>query len=1212
MAFNPRSPAPLRRRTAMLRRAIVLPIAIATTVMLTSCAPMPVADDEGHASFAREAIKLLLGRPARNTSEVEATADVAKLLGRNAAAKMLMKETEYVDTWTAVLMELLQIQREGGSQLAGQDKKCWGAPTRANPDPAIAQWVRDHGPTDAGAPTPEWNMTDLLRSAVYIDNLAPVVSAYLFPLSMRRADYVDWQDWSARDQLVQRFLKTYLNRNLTCLGCHNPTFSASNKTNSSGVVVWQRLFSLVGNAEKAVFGDYLDAGTVGNNIHSIMRGDVRKPTFPTDQQFGIQPWGMAKDCARDTADDSPENSPASWQHTLNPPPLPFPGVYPNVYRYSGFQIPPWSTESNTTANFGSLHSSATNDKISLWGLEGALRAGIAGLTNGYSRTTPNTSTLPGTLQLFCDVNDVLLTNGCKSCHGTSGGMNVATPDPGIQLVNVPVTSGNSIATNKRVVPFDVNTSELWRRVTTSNTAVNMPPGTSVVSAADIQKIQNWINAGAPHVNSSACNNSHLPDVDPDEAFAYLTAANLVDGIWMAAMGYRLTIGHGFPRSEQQRNMLGTLTEIHFLPGKWSLQAVLTKIVGSEWYARRAPAISQSNTAYKLPPILNPWAAADPTLVSNPQPHQLFNGEGEEVNSFRVSTLLRLVAGSLGWKQQTPIPDGNYPSALALNLGQYTSPQNQGFTGVNFQSLLALESETGACDKTNRAASANDWIDALVAGIATFNAANSGAPITLAEAWMMLKDRLIQDPSIGTVLPSGLSSVAGAKTEQQALVAFLRKVFNDPALTLNASTDAASIAPALGAALRKACGDLVKLPQFVLTNITPKSYSDNNMPGPARLSVCLPGEPCNYAQVCDRWRQTLYNMGYNIACLDRSVVRLPWVYYPDDHNYAERMVVSGPPSGHDWSVLTRRSTEASAQLRLSSPVQPAQPVQLAQPGQLVQPAQPVQLVQPPQVGTATAAPPARPVPTASGPQFDLMQSVRINSREPLRGVSRLNQRLTMICPGGICGSAPGAASNIARCIENPRDNNCLALFPICDSRTQQGSNSCGALPVDFTDSGVLAVWVDGADVIEARNARLLRDQRWQPLQTGAKLSAGDMIYLPLAASLRLQYDNVAFGDTAMAEERVAGVTGHLLAITGPSASKLLERAPAPGALSPAALIRGVQSGAFESRAMTAKELERASASIARREISSPWTPRQIREMNSNHDALHRGIPRERRQ
>jgi hypothetical protein len=95
---------------------------------------------------------------------------------------------------------------------------------------------------------------------------------------------------------------------------------------------------------------------------------------------------------------------------------------------------------------------------------------------------------------------------------------------------------------------------------------------------------------------------------------------------------------------------------------------------------------------------------------------------------------------------------------------------------------------------------------------------------------------------------------------------------------------------------------------------------------------------------------------------------------------------------------------------------------------------------------------------------------------------------------------------------------------------------------------------------------------------------------------------------MTEPQVAGLAGHLLAITGPSSERLLERAPRPGALSPAALIRGIQSGAFETRAMTERDWRRALAATARQDITSPLTPVQIKEMNAHFDALHRGLPR----
>ena len=90
-------------------------------------------------------------------------------------------------------------------------------------------------------------------------------------------------------------------------------------------------------------------------------------------------------------------------------------------------------------------------------------------------------------------------------------------------------------------------------------------------------------------------------------------------------------------------------------------------------------------------------------------------------------------------------------------------------GVNFQSLLALESGVGSggiCDKTGRTDNPadDDWIDAAVAAITAFNGANPDAPITIGESWSMLKDRLVQDTTIERTLPSGLSSVPDALTE----------------------------------------------------------------------------------------------------------------------------------------------------------------------------------------------------------------------------------------------------------------------------------------------------------------------------------------------------------------------------------------------------------------------------------------------------------------
>ena len=132
--------------------AIKTAVAAALTMLVVACAPNPPADDSGHATFAVESIPILLGRRPHGVDEVEVVADIAELLGRDVAVQMMMKDNDFIDHWTHVIMDLLEVQRHptGGISVA-QDSDCWGVPTRANPDPAIAEWVRDHGPKAAGA-----------------------------------------------------------------------------------------------------------------------------------------------------------------------------------------------------------------------------------------------------------------------------------------------------------------------------------------------------------------------------------------------------------------------------------------------------------------------------------------------------------------------------------------------------------------------------------------------------------------------------------------------------------------------------------------------------------------------------------------------------------------------------------------------------------------------------------------------------------------------------------------------------------------------------------------------------------------------------------------------------------------------------------------------------------------------------------------------------
>lgn len=1058
------------------QRFIMLLMALILGAMLTSCTkfPEPKEDDESHASFAREVIPLLLGRRPYGVDEVEVVADIAELYGRDTAIHMLMKDEAYIDHWAEILVDLLQIQREPSGGIAvAQDDSCWGEPTRDEADPSIAEWIRDHAPGDAGVPTPAWNMTDLLHSAIALDDLSPLYRANLFTMSMRRQGSND----DKREEIATHFLQTYINRDVACLRCHNPTYSASNKLDGGGNIVWRRTWTIPGHPEKALFGNYLDAIAANSRLHYVMREDVRQPSV---NGMGTRPWGMSNECVTDTNSSQPSNN--------------------GVLTHTGFKTA--GSSNYPAAGFGSLDGSV-NPKVSVWELEDSLRQGVIDLQDGYQRLPSSGPLLPVDEQLYCDVTQIFSANctGCHSGNSPSASMNLASSDLGSVLINQATQGSNSTLTN-RVVPNNTAQSELYRRVTAASNPPRMSPGGGGLPATDIQTIEDWINNGATTIDNANCTTSTVPDVDPDEAFAFLTASNLVDGIWMATMGYRLTIDNGFPRNRQQRDALRNLTEYTFTNNKWSLKSVLKKILVSKWMARRAPTISQADTAYELPLMLDPWVQADPSLVPNPPAHEKANGQGEMVNRYRVNNILRNIAGALSWKEPRRFPGGGYPSPLDQDLGQYLSPGQPGFNGINFQSLLALEDEAGLCQKIGHALGTDDWIDALVADVSSFNSANPTTPLSVGNVWSTLKDRLIQDPTIEYVLPSALVSDANAKTEEQAVVG----LFNEGlvgTLTLQSSVSELS-STNLNTKLREACGVLVKTPEFLLTNITPRGYSDNNMPDPPRINVCMEGEPCGYPANCGKWGSVLNKMGKFTTCEDRSVREFKLIVFP----------------------------------------------------------LPLDLV-----------------------------------------FVQVNRRYEAICPNSICGF-----------VETARVKPCLLRSDLCKEMEvippidPELSNIIGQVPTDLHEPGVLLMKASGALVTKTQGAhyRSLGQQRFRPLQAKTILRTGDLILLPLTASLHIKTQDMKFGVDPLKQKEVEGVSAQLISITGDNAINVLDRFTKKGTLSVSAMIKAEQSGAFETRGIKQEDLRRIIAYAPKPESLYTPTPLEVAKMNADFSGLHQGM------
>lgn len=1194
-------------------------------VTLVGCFPNPDADDEGHATFSREAIPVLLGRRASGVDEVEVVADIAELLGRDTAVDMLMKDSAFVDHWADRIVDILEVQRQnqGGIGVAA-DAACWGEPTRANPDPAIAEWVRDNDPRASGAPTPAWNMTDLVRSAIVLDDLSPIFRANLLTTSMRRAG-----SDGRTTELTNYLMRVYLNRNTDCLGCHNPEQSTSNKTDINGNIIWRRLWNVPGHPEKALLGNYLSGSSAFARVRPIMRGDVRQPAGGL---FGSRPWGMNNSCLTDTNRDTPQNN--------------------GDVTHGGFRVIPAGSPNNPDAGFGSLDGS-TNGKLSVWELEAAFRQGVLDLQDGYERTQPTTASHPAGSDedLYCGFVEAVQ-NKCTTCHragGVASFLMLDGNDPAQELFDQGLVLAGNVAG-----------STLWQRIDGGG----MPPaGQPQLTIAQKNDIQNWIAGNAPNpADVDICTASKIPDVEPDEAFAFLTASNFVDGVWASVMGYPLTIEHGFPRNKDQMHLLWNLTEHVFVKNDWSLKSTLRKMLTSRWFARRAPNLSQQGSAYELPEN-NPWFAADPSLVANPPAHQKRNGQGELVNMYRVNTVLRNISGALGWKEPKRFPPAStnsvdYPYPLDVELGQYLSPALPGFEGVNFQSLLALESRlgsAGSCDKSGRSEDADDWINALNAAIEQHNNDNPLTPITVGEAFAIVKDRLIQDTTIESVLPSSLRNVPDAKTEEQAVVAFFQVGVSNP-LTIHSPTTDLTLVQ-LEQKLRQACNTVIKSPEFLLPNVSPRGYSDNNMPDPPALSVCLPGERCGYPKACGKWSSTLRNMGQQPICEDRTIRKGVRFLFPYPGTLVGNVVEIDP---NKW--LTKKPLfESTLKQAINQPVfmfdankerngsnknrigpvfDSAENLR-ANSNVSMDPSRTAEVVRNASRRASAEAEERTPKtqkevlnsqsedyssPSISRvdkrrdrvakPQFpgldvNLVKDLTVmdvEKEKPTRlfNLDRVKQRLSTMCLQGLCGFQVQAG--LKQCLsKESKAAGCNRLRSTCDPRCQDGFNCCGTPPTDASRSGVLTIWAEGALVREARGVRVLPlgARRWQPLKVGVTLRVGDLLDVPLKATLAIQSGNVLYGDRGVDAEKQPFVN-HLISVTGPSAEKIVQSRLKKNTLHPKVIARGVRSGEYLSKGVSRGDWKRILARQPKPEHNEQPNEKQDSELLNDFESQHRGM------
>jgi len=312
--------------------------------------------DAGDEAFIKRAIPLMWGRKPGSIREVAVLTQLVQASSRGTVIEHMARSPEYLQRWWYFFQDALAVNRAGKRSNA----LCYQSPLQPTVTPQLAVHIRDHAP-DAPAFESPWNMADLMLSALMLDDLSPVYLAQLFgqqgtvivPLDEPYEEHVNRKNYAAI------FERTYLNRRMECLTCHNSSFSVTGSTDPTLDRTWE----IPGYFEAALYGEH--TGQPSENLWPFFRAggllaleELPHEQGPSEWFFteGRAPWGIDLDCGQYVASDA-----------INPDPL------------------------EGTGHFISAH----GDTANIWDLEHHLRAGFDALRDGT--LDPPDATQPLTL-----------------------------------------------------------------------------------------------------------------------------------------------------------------------------------------------------------------------------------------------------------------------------------------------------------------------------------------------------------------------------------------------------------------------------------------------------------------------------------------------------------------------------------------------------------------------------------------------------------------------------------------------------------------------------------------------------------------------------------------------------------------------------------------------------------------------------------------------
>ncbi len=690
----------------MTRAHLVAVLVLVTALVACPSEEAPPPEDAGQEAFVRRVVPLVWGRPAQGVAEVRVLVDLADRIGRAELVRAMANDPAWDARWEDWLMDTLAVNRIGRRS----KEECWGLSVQESADASVAQFVRDHPPTDEAAMP--WTMIDLVRSSLVLDDLSPLWHATLFAnLAPPQEPPNQAEALAQREDLLHLFTRTYLHRSLDCMPCHNSEFSVTGRPDPERDRTWE----IPGLWEKALFGESagrpIDDVSVLFRRHGVLNGFLFvEETRAIDGCFPRnEPGCEGCQCEEEVCAEDPSCCEDVWG------------------------------EQCADLCRGDPEEGETEDPF-------LNNNCVPALPENFDGCTPLTGYLGcggcACEAEVCEQNPLCCERGwsvacADACRYYGYCEETGEPDPseldGLAPWGMYWKCG-------RFDPADEATVDPLQH--DPYFIEDLPPTGNLwdLQAAFGDGVAALRAGGPPSAGDQE-------EVDGEVAFAWLWSTHVADSVWEEANGQSLTLPNWFPRNEAQLNRLWGLADT-FVQHDFSLTELVVAVVTDPTFNAPAPNVYDADawTPYEFGRVWNPWAReqVDEELQ--------LNSVGDAVHRHPPRLLIHMIHTALNWPPLEPWPQSEPAEQYRPqeDLGLFLKDSLPGFSGTNMQAMAAWEEHYGRCTQP----SGVDWIDRLMTD-------GTAAEATVGQAVQALKDRLLADPTIDEDERALLAAVVGA-------------------------------------------------------------------------------------------------------------------------------------------------------------------------------------------------------------------------------------------------------------------------------------------------------------------------------------------------------------------------------------------------------------------------------------------------------------------